>query len=68
MLQKSVAVPLLAPEPGEDAVRGSVSLQGVRPRDAVRNAQLFMRDACVPVQPSSQGDDLLREGVRVRCV
>ena len=41
MLQKSVAVTLLAPEPGEDAVRGSVGLQGVRPRDAVRNAQLF---------------------------
>ena len=68
MLQKSVAVPLLAPEPGEDAVRGPVSLPGVRPRDAVRNAHLFMRGACVPVQPSLQGADLPRDGVRVRCV
>ena len=68
MLQKSVAVPLLAPVPGEDAVRGPVSLPGVRPRDAVRNAHLFMRGACVPVQPSLQGADLLRDGVRVRCV
>ena len=41
MLQKSVAVPLLAPEPGEDAVRGPVSQPGVLPRDAVRNAHFL---------------------------
>ena len=46
MLQKSVAVPLLAPELGEDAVRGPVSLTGVWPRDAARIARLFMRGAC----------------------
>ena len=68
MLQKSVAVPLLAPEPGEDAVRGPVSLPGVRPCDAVRNAHRFMRGACVPVQPSLQGADLLRDGEDVHCV
>ena len=45
MLQKSVAVPLVAPEPGEDAVQGPVNLPGARPRDAVRNAHLFMRGA-----------------------
>ena len=68
MLQKSpVAVtPLLVTEPGEDAMlaaslRGAVGLPGVRPRDAVKDARLFMREVvtCVPVPPGYQGAALL---------
>ena len=77
MLQKlSVAVtPLLVTEPGEGAVlvgslRGAVGLLEVKPRDAVRDARLFMREAvtCVDVPPGYQGGDLLRDGGRGRGV
>ena len=77
MLQKSsVAVtPLLVTEPGEGAMpvgslRGAVGLPGVKPRDAVRDARLFMREAvtCVTVPPGYQGGTLLRDGGRDRCV
>ena len=77
MLQKlSVAVtPLLVTEPGEDAMlaaslRGAVGLPGVQPRDAVKDARLFMREAvtCVPVPSGYQGAALLRDGGRDRCV
>ena len=59
MLQKSVAVHLVTPEPGEVAVRSRP--QGVRARDAVCNARAFLRDACVSV-PGCQlvGDVQLR--------
>ena len=60
MLQKSVAVHLVTPEPGEVAVRSRP--QGVRARDAVCNARAFLRDACVSV-PGCQ----LVGDVRLRC-
>ena len=63
MLQKSVAVNLVTPEPREVAVRSLVSPPGVRAQDAVRNARAFLRDACVPV-PGCQ----LAVDVRVRCL
>ena len=63
MLQKSVAVNLVTPEPREVAVRSLVSPPGVRAQDAVRNARAFLRDACVPVPGCQLADD-----VRVHCL
>ena len=46
-----------------DSLRGAVGLLEVKPRDAVRDAELFVREAvtCVDVPPGYKGGDLLRD-------